>query len=67
MKFTGFNSNCCGQTFWVRYAVEQNASDIENCPSCGKGYEPGRFEKIGVKELKGIITDVAAVKAVGGE
>lgn len=63
MKYTGFYANCCDTTFWVKYGVEQNASDIEHCPSCGEEYEPGKFEKEEVKKLDGLIVGVDAVKS----
>lgn len=63
MKYTGFYANCCDTDFWVKYAVEQDVSDIEHCPSCGEEYEPGKFEKTGTKELDGLVVDVGAVKS----
>lgn len=59
MKYTEFYHEGCDSTFFVKYAIEQNVSDIDYCPSCGK---KGHFEKESVRELDGLLvtkTDIS--------
>lgn len=52
MKFTHFYHSGCGTDFYVRYGLEQNVSDVDYCPSCGK---EDRVIKEGVIEMEGLI------------
>lgn len=58
MKYTGFYHDYCDSTFWVKYAIEQDVSDIDHCPSCG---HDGMVEKVGVRELDGLIVSKTEV------
>lgn len=59
MLFTEFYCPNCDSTFHVRYAIEQDVSDIDFAPCCG---HTGRLEKKGVTELDGLLVSLGDVK-----